>query len=154
RRHRLPQAGQFLANRLDVLSTSERNGWPASTSTSQPSVRSWMCSPGCGRSESSQPEDRSIHIVRPCGPCGGTSKEKNMSHPEEYDVVVLGSGAPGKLLSWSLASQGKRVAVIERKYVGGACPNIACLPSKNVIHNAKVASYFRRSAEFGITVGD
>ena len=73
-----------------------------------------------------------------------------MSHPEEYDVVVLGSGAPGKLLAWALASRGKRVAVIERRYVGGSCPNIACLPSKNVIHGAKVASYFRRGAEFGI----
>ena len=38
-----------------------------------------------------------------------------MSHPEEYDVVVLGSGAPGKLLAWTLASQGKRLAVIERR---------------------------------------
>src|SRR5213592_911991 len=74
-----------------------------------------------------------------------------MSNPEEYDVVVLGSGAGGKLLGWTLASQGKRVAVIERKYIGGSCPNIACLPSKNVIHSAKVASYFRRSEEFGIT---
>ena len=77
-----------------------------------------------------------------------------MSMPEEYDVVVLGSGAPGKLLAWTLASQGKRVAVIERRYVGGSCPNIACLPSKNVIHGAKVASYFRRGAEFGIAAGD
>ena len=77
-----------------------------------------------------------------------------MSHPEEYDVVILGSGAPGKLLAWTLASQGKRVAVIERRYVGGSCPNIACLPSKNVIHGAKVASYFRRGAEFGIAAGD
>ena len=76
-----------------------------------------------------------------------------MSHPEEYDVVVLGSGAPGKLLAWTLASQGKRLAVIERRYVGGSCPNIACLPSKNVIHSAKVAGYFRRSAEFGIATG-
>jgi pyruvate/2-oxoglutarate dehydrogenase complex dihydrolipoamide dehydrogenase (E3) component len=50
-----------------------------------------------------------------------------------------------------LAKQGKRVAVIERKYVGGSCPNIACLPSKNIIHSAKVASYFFRSQEFGIT---
>jgi pyruvate/2-oxoglutarate dehydrogenase complex dihydrolipoamide dehydrogenase (E3) component len=41
--------------------------------------------------------------------------------------------------------------VVERKYIGGSCPNIACLPSKNVIHSAKVASYFRRSEEFGIT---
>src|SRR6266566_4231786 len=73
---------------------------------------------------------------------------------EEYDVVVLGSGAAGKLLAWTLASQGKRLAVIERQYVGGACPNIACLPSKNVIHGAKVASFFRRGAEFGIANGD
>ena len=65
-----------------------------------------------------------------------------MSHPEEYDVVVLGSGAAGKLLAWTLASQGKRLAVIERRYVGGSCPNIACLPSKNVIHSAKVAELF------------
>src|SRR5690242_12484723 len=77
-----------------------------------------------------------------------------MSHPENYDVVILGSGAPGKLLAWALASRGKRTAVIERRYVGGACPNIACLPSKNVIHGAKVASYFRRGAEFGIAHGD
>jgi pyruvate/2-oxoglutarate dehydrogenase complex dihydrolipoamide dehydrogenase (E3) component len=71
--------------------------------------------------------------------------------PEEYDVVVLGSGEAGKYLAWTLAKQGMRAVVIERKYVGGSCPNIACLPSKNVIHSAKVASYFWRSEEFGIT---
>src|SRR5438105_10982156 len=71
--------------------------------------------------------------------------------PEEYDLLILGSGAAGKLLSWTLAKNGMKVAVIERKYVGGSCPNIACLPSKNIIHSAKVASYFRRSEEFGVT---
>jgi pyruvate/2-oxoglutarate dehydrogenase complex dihydrolipoamide dehydrogenase (E3) component len=70
--------------------------------------------------------------------------------PEEFEIVVLGSGEGSKYLAWSLAKQGKQVAVIERKYIGGSCPNIACLPSKNVIHSAKVASYFRRSEEFGI----
>jgi pyruvate/2-oxoglutarate dehydrogenase complex dihydrolipoamide dehydrogenase (E3) component len=69
---------------------------------------------------------------------------------EEFDLVILGSGKAGKLLAWALASEGSRVAVIERQYVGGACPNIACLPSKNVIHSAKVASYMHRAAEFGI----
>jgi|SRR5579863_6866432 len=73
-----------------------------------------------------------------------------MANIEEYDIVVLGSGKAGKLLAWTLASEGSRVAVIERQYVGGACPNIACLPSKNVIHSAKVASYVRRGREFGI----
>ncbi|MDR3456755.1 MAG: FAD-dependent oxidoreductase [Verrucomicrobiae bacterium] len=71
--------------------------------------------------------------------------------PDEYDFLVLGSGEAGKYLAWTVAKQGKRVAVIERKYVGGSCPNIACLPSKNIIHSAKVASYFFRSQEFGIT---
>jgi pyruvate/2-oxoglutarate dehydrogenase complex dihydrolipoamide dehydrogenase (E3) component len=70
--------------------------------------------------------------------------------PEEYDLVDLGSGAGSKLTAWTLAKQGKRVAVIERKYIGGSCPNIACLPSKNIVHSAKVASYFRRAEEFGI----
>ncbi len=73
-----------------------------------------------------------------------------MAEPEEYDLVVLGSGEAGKYLAWTLASEGKRTAAIERKYLGGSCPNIACLPSKNVIHSAKVASYVRRSEEFGI----
>jgi pyruvate/2-oxoglutarate dehydrogenase complex dihydrolipoamide dehydrogenase (E3) component len=68
----------------------------------------------------------------------------------EYEIVVLGSGEGSKYLAWTLAKQGKRVAVIERKYIGGSCPNIACLPSKNVVHSAKVASYFRRSEEFGL----
>src|SRR5271154_4807330 len=70
--------------------------------------------------------------------------------PEVYDLVILGSGAGAKLSAWTFAGKGQRVAVVERKYVGGACPNIACLPSKNIIHTAQVASYVRRSGELGI----
>src|SRR5215813_13892764 len=69
---------------------------------------------------------------------------------KEYDVVILGGGTGSTIAAWTFAGEGKRVAVVDRKYIGGSCPNIACLPSKNVIHSAKVASYFRRSAEFGI----
>ena len=72
---------------------------------------------------------------------------------EEYDLVILGGGTGGTIAAWTFATQGQRVAVIERKYIGGSCPNIACLPSKNIIHSAKVASYFRRSREFGIVNG-
>src|SRR4051794_38203724 len=70
---------------------------------------------------------------------------------EDLDLVVLGSGEAGKYLAWTLAAQGKRAAVIERRYVGGSCPNVACLPSKNVIHSARVADHFRHSEEFGIS---
>jgi ribulose 1,5-bisphosphate synthetase/thiazole synthase len=59
---------------------------------------------------------------------------------EEYDLVILGDGTGSTLAAWAFAGEGKRVAVIERKYIGGSCPNIACLPSKNIIHSAKVAA--------------
>src|SRR5882724_6905158 len=73
------------------------------------------------------------------------------SEPEEFDLVILGGGTGSTIAAWTFAAEGKRVAVVDRKYIGGSCPNIACLPSKNIIHSAKVASYFRRSKEFGIT---
>jgi pyruvate/2-oxoglutarate dehydrogenase complex dihydrolipoamide dehydrogenase (E3) component len=69
---------------------------------------------------------------------------------DEFDLVILGGGTGSTVAAWTFAGEGKRVAVVERKYIGGSCPNIACLPSKNIIHSAKVASYFRRSKEFGI----
>ena len=78
------------------------------------------------------------------------SRFSSKTAPEQYDLVILGSGAGSKLAAWTFAGKGQHVAVIERKYVGGSCPNIACLPSKNIIHTAQVASYVRRSGEFGI----
>ena len=70
--------------------------------------------------------------------------------PEEFDLVMLGGGTGSTVAAWTFAGEGKRVAVVDRKYIGGSCPNIACLPSKNIIHSAKIASYIRRSKEFGI----
>jgi pyruvate/2-oxoglutarate dehydrogenase complex dihydrolipoamide dehydrogenase (E3) component len=77
-----------------------------------------------------------------------------MSEVKRYDAVVIGSGEAGKFMAWHLASSGKRVAAIERRHVGGACPNVACLPSKNVIHSAKAAWYFRHREEFGVSAGE
>jgi pyruvate/2-oxoglutarate dehydrogenase complex dihydrolipoamide dehydrogenase (E3) component len=74
----------------------------------------------------------------------------NNTKLEEFDLVILGGGTGSTIAAWTFAARGQRVAVIERKYIGGSCPNIACLPSKNIIHGAKVASYLRRSEEFGI----
>src|SRR5262249_47269028 len=78
------------------------------------------------------------------------SQRAKQTQLEEFDLVILGGGTGSTLAAWTFAGEGQRVAVIDRKYVGGSCPNIACLPSKNIIHSAKVASYFRRSREFGI----
>jgi pyruvate/2-oxoglutarate dehydrogenase complex dihydrolipoamide dehydrogenase (E3) component len=76
-----------------------------------------------------------------------------MSQPEQYQDIVLGSGAGGKLLAWHLAHSGRRVAVIERRWIGGSCPNIACMPSKNEIWSAKVADLVHHATEFGMTTG-
>jgi pyruvate/2-oxoglutarate dehydrogenase complex dihydrolipoamide dehydrogenase (E3) component len=71
---------------------------------------------------------------------------------EHYDFVSLGSGEAGKYIAWTLAStRGKRCAVIERKWFGGSCPNVACLPSKNVIHSAKVHSLHSHAEDFGLS---
>ena len=48
---------------------------------------------------------------------------------ESFDAIVLGSGEAGKYIAWNLASSGKKTALIERQYIGGSCPNIACLPT-------------------------
>lgn len=72
---------------------------------------------------------------------------------ENYDVLVIGSGEAGKYLAWAMAGEGCRTAVVERKLIGGSCPNIACMPTKNIIHSAKVRSLAGRAAEFGVDAG-
>lgn len=76
-----------------------------------------------------------------------------MAETEQYDGVVIGSGEGGKYLAWHLAQAGQKVAVIERRWIGGSCPNINCLPSKNEIWSAGVARIVSRAAEFGVMTG-
>jgi pyruvate/2-oxoglutarate dehydrogenase complex dihydrolipoamide dehydrogenase (E3) component len=77
----------------------------------------------------------------------------NMPQLEKYEVLVLGSGEGGKYLAWQMAGSGRRTAVVERKLIGGSCPNINCLPSKNEIWSAKVADLVHHAAKFGMVTG-
>ena len=79
--------------------------------------------------------------------------DNHMSQPERYDILILGSGEGGKLLAWEMARAGQRTAVVERRWIGGSCPNIACLPTKNEIWSAKVAHQVRNGAQFGAMTG-
>jgi pyruvate/2-oxoglutarate dehydrogenase complex dihydrolipoamide dehydrogenase (E3) component len=72
-----------------------------------------------------------------------------MSQAEQFDIVILGSGQGGKLLAWHLGRSGKKVAVVERRWVGGSCPAVACLPSKNELWSARVAHLVQNAAQFG-----
>ena len=72
-----------------------------------------------------------------------------MPETEQFDLLVLGSGEGGKYLAWHMARMGQRVAVVERKLIGGSCPNTNCLPSKNEIWSAKVADLVHHADRFG-----
>ena len=76
-----------------------------------------------------------------------------MPQPEQFENVVLGSGQGGKLLAWHLAQAGRRTAMVERQWIGGSCPNVNCMPSKNEIWSAKVAHLARHGAQFGAMTG-
>src|SRR2546428_5221357 len=79
----------------------------------------------------------------------GQARKK--TQPEEFDLVILGGGTGSTIAAWTFAGEGKQVAVVERKYIGGARPDIPCVASNKIIPSPESASYFRRSKEFGIT---
>ena len=80
---------------------------------------------------------------------------ENIEHNnvEHYDCIAIGSGEAGKLVPFLLSGQhGKKCAIIERQYIGGSCPNIACLPSKSVIHAANLAHEARMVHKHGLAI--
>lgn len=76
-----------------------------------------------------------------------------MTQHEHFDTVILGSGQGGKLLAWHLARSGQKVGVVERRWVGGSCPAVACLPSKNELWSARVAYLAQHAGHFGTITG-
>lgn len=76
-----------------------------------------------------------------------------MPQPEHFDFLILGSGQGGKQLAWHLGRSGKSVAVVERQWIGGSCPAVACLPSKNEVWSARVAHLARHAGQFGTRTG-
>jgi pyruvate/2-oxoglutarate dehydrogenase complex dihydrolipoamide dehydrogenase (E3) component len=72
-----------------------------------------------------------------------------MAKLEKYENLVIGSGIAGKFIAWA-GDAGRRTAIVERGLLGGSCPNVACLPSKNMIWSSKVISLARRGMEFGL----
>lgn len=71
---------------------------------------------------------------------------------ERYDVLIIGGGQGGIPLSFALARAGKKVAVAERKNLGGSCVNFGCTPSKAAIASARVAHLARRAADYGLVI--
>src|SRR5918992_3698456 len=82
------------------------------------------------------------------------NKRSTIMTAEHYENLIIGSGVAGKLLGWTLPGKGQKTVVVERAMVGGACPNVACLPSKNVIQSAKAVSLVDPKRGLGVVTGN
>ena len=72
----------------------------------------------------------------------------------KYDAIIIGSGQAGNPLGHKLADHGWKVALIERKHLGGTCINEGCTPTKTMVASAQVAYYARRGAKWGVHTND
>jgi len=73
---------------------------------------------------------------------------------EKYDLIVIGGGMSGLPLAQKAALKGRKTALVEKELLGGTCLNRGCIPTKTMIHSAKIMHHVRRAAEFGIVVGE
>src|SRR6185312_5591808 len=74
--------------------------------------------------------------------------------PKKFDAIIIGAGQAGPPLAGRLTQTGMKVAVIERKLVGGTCVNYGCIPTKTLVASAHAAHTARRGAEYGVGTGD
>ena len=72
---------------------------------------------------------------------------------EHFDAIIVGAGQAGPPLAGRLTAAGQRVAVIERKLVGGTCVNTGCIPTKTMVASAHAAHLARRGADYGVGTG-
>jgi len=72
---------------------------------------------------------------------------------EHFDAIVIGTGQAGPALAVRLAGAGRRVAILERKRVGGTCVNVGCIPTKALVASARAAHVARTGAAYGVRVG-
>jgi pyruvate/2-oxoglutarate dehydrogenase complex dihydrolipoamide dehydrogenase (E3) component len=71
----------------------------------------------------------------------------------KFDAIIIGTGQSGPPLAARLADEGQKVAIIERKFVGGTCVNTGCIPTKTLVASAQVAHQARRAGDYGVKIG-
>lgn len=72
---------------------------------------------------------------------------------DRFDAIIVGAGQAGPPLAGRLTSAGRRVAIVERKLVGGTCVNTGCIPTKTMVASAHAAHLARRGSDFGVGTG-
>ena len=72
---------------------------------------------------------------------------------DDYDAIIIGTGQSGPSLARRLVAAGQKLAVIERKFLGGTCVNTGCTPTKTLVASAYAAYLARRAGDHGVTIG-
>jgi len=75
------------------------------------------------------------------------------SSKQQFDLIVIGSGAAGEGAIDEAHRSGHSIAIVEKDKVGGDCPNYACVPTKALLRSAKIYSLLKRADEFGLSPG-
>jgi dihydrolipoamide dehydrogenase len=92
-------------------------------------------------------------LLEPAGDLSGPVSSKVSKH--DYDLVVLGAGPGGYTAAFRAADLGLKVALVERyPALGGVCLNVGCIPSKTLLHTARIIDEAAGMAEHGIRFGD
>ncbi len=73
---------------------------------------------------------------------------------EHFDAIIVGAGQAGPPLAGRLTAAGQRVAIVERKLIGGTCVNTGCIPTKTLVASAHAAHLARRGADYGVGTGE
>jgi len=76
-----------------------------------------------------------------------------MEERERFDVAVIGGGPGGYVAAIKAAQSKKKICLIEKGHLGGACLNVGCIPTKSLIAHAKVVETLRRASDFGVSAG-
>ena len=71
---------------------------------------------------------------------------------DKFDAIVIGTGQAGPSMVARMSKEKMKVAVIERKLIGGTCVNVGCIPTKTLVASARAAHMVRRGADFGVTI--
>src|ERR1700722_16585220 len=72
---------------------------------------------------------------------------------QTFDAIIVGAGQAGPALAGRLTDSGMKVALVERKLIGGTCVNTGCTPTKTLVASAYAAYLARRAGDYGVSLG-
>lgn len=93
-------------------------------------------------------------VAAPAAPAPAPVAPAAPSTGAEFDIIIIGAGPGGYEMAERAGHHGKKVLLIEKKYLGGVCLNWGCIPTKTLLNSAKHYVHAKEAPEFGVTTGE